>query len=113
VPQYDGLSIRDVAGFISEHPESHLYFPQQNELRRLPKQFIVNVASTVIGRQFDDWVKQQILNRNLKVAKEQDLHIEVDPEIAEIFRQSTSVSSKFTTYSNSIIHINLIFHLSL
>ena len=74
-----------------------MYFPDEKELRRLPKQFIVNVASTVIGRKFDDWVKKQVETRNAKVAKEKDLHIEVDPEIAEIFRNSTSVSSKCLT----------------
>jgi hypothetical protein len=96
VPQYEGLGIREIGDFIKDHPDSHIYFPEQKELRRLPKQFIVNIASTVIGRLFDDWVKVQITTRNLKIAKEQDLHIEVDPEIAEIFRQSTSVSSKST-----------------
>ena len=94
VPQYEGLGIRDIAAFISDHPESHIYLPDEKELRRLPKQFIVNVASTIIGKAFDDWVKQQVTTRNLKITKDKDLNIEVDPEIAEIFRQSTSVSSK-------------------
>ena len=70
MPQYDGLGIREIGDFIKEHPESHIFFPDQKELRRLPEQFIVNVASTVIGKKFDDWVKDQIYTRNQKVAKD-------------------------------------------
>jgi len=39
-------------------------------------------------------VKQQIENRNRKVAVEKNLLIEMDPEVAEIYAASTAVSSK-------------------
>ena len=39
-------------------------------------------------------MKQQIENRNRKVAVEKNLLIEMDPEVAEIYAASTAVSSK-------------------
>ena len=39
-------------------------------------------------------MKQQIENRNRRVAVEKNLLIEMDPEVAEIYAASTAVSSK-------------------
>ena len=41
--------------------------------------------------------------RHEKAAEKKDLMIDMDPEIARIFQQSTAVSSKFLTISNALI----------
>jgi hypothetical protein len=43
------------------------------------------MAYTVVGEDFAIWIKKKITDRNLKVTKEKDLQIAVDPEIARIF----------------------------
>ena len=47
---------------------------------------------TIIGDDFQDWVDERITARNAKIANDQNLSIQMDPEIAELFRNSTSVS---------------------
>ena len=46
-----------------------------------------------------------ILERNQKVAVEKNIMVDVDPQIAKIFQQSTSISRKLFNYiSISLIH---------
>jgi len=60
----------------------------------------VNILSTLTGGHFDEWVKAQILCRNERVANKADKFIEVDPEIAAIFNNASSISlSKGTAHS--------------
>ena len=64
------------------------------EIPRLPKDFLANVAFTVVGKPFGDWVKSQIEARNQKIIIERQLNIDLDPELAAAFNASTAVSSK-------------------
>ena len=69
--------------------------PIQKEMQKLPKQWIVNVAYTLIGEPFAEWVMSQIETRNAKMAKERNLMINVDPAIAAAWQQSTNVACKY------------------
>ena len=64
------------------------------EIHKTPKQWIVNVAASVLGNVYTDWVKSQVEARNAKVTKEKDLMISMDPEVAAAFERSTAVSRK-------------------
>ena len=46
------------------HPEVIEYLPDQQEIHKAPKDWICNMCYTVIGDDFDVWVKQQIEVRN-------------------------------------------------
>jgi hypothetical protein len=81
---------------VDSIPELKLYYPKDpKDRKRLPKQWCINVAYSVVGDLFSDWVKAKINARNAKVTKEKDMLIGVDPEIAQAFNNSTSVSRKF------------------
>ena len=54
---------------INNHNECCKYMPEANEIYKLPKSWIVNVAATVIGDPFKNWIKMQIIERNKKVAE--------------------------------------------
>ena len=64
------------------------------EIPRLPKEYLANIAYSVVKQPFSDWVKKQINLRNQKITTEQQLNIELDPELAAAFNNSTAVSSK-------------------
>jgi len=94
-PQYEGLAIHDILEKMNEYPTLPVYFPMiHKELQRLPKQWILNVAASVVGEPMVKWVKERILARNKKVTVEQNKLIEVDPEIYQAFMSSTCVSRK-------------------
>ncbi len=89
------MTVDDIKGFLNDHPVCFNYFPDGKEIRKLPKQWIVNVASTVIGKPFIEWLDKQIGSRNEKVAKDKDIMINADPDIAKVFNASTSVARKY------------------
>jgi len=60
----------------------------------LPREYIGNVIYTLAGDNFQQWVTARINARNNKVTSDRDLAISMDPEIAKLFKASTSVSSK-------------------
>ena len=73
------------------------HMPDTNgELRKLPRAWIINVAATVVGKPFIDWIKAKIQERNAKAAREQNLLIKMDPSLAAAFGNSTHFSRKYS-----------------
>ena len=48
---------------------------------------------TLVGQPFREWVDSLVDERHEKVAETNDLHIDLDPEIAEIYAKSKAVST--------------------
>ena len=94
IPQYETLTVLKLYDFINQYPDAFPYYPVEQEVKKLPKQWIANVAYSVIGDDFRHWVKEQIEDRNEKVAKKGSMHIQLDPEIAAAFNASSAVSCK-------------------
>ena len=94
IPEFEGLAIKDMQAFANSYPGVNRYFPIEKEVEKLPRQYIANVIYTIVGPPFAQWVKTQMEKRNDKIKSEQDMMIDMDPEIAEIFRASQSVSGK-------------------
>ena len=101
VPQYEGLGLKEIYSHIDRNPDFQAYFPSDNKERaRLPKQWVVNILTTLTGGDFEDWVKAQINSRNERVATKADKFIAVDAEIAAIFNNASSISlSKGSAHS--------------
>jgi hypothetical protein len=53
------------------------------------------MLATLTGDSFENWVKNQVVARNLKRAREADQFIEVDKDIFDAFNAATSISCKF------------------
>ena len=77
------------------------YLPETpKEILKLPRAYLGNVLYTVVGDPFKRWVKEQMEARNKKVTEKGDMIVNMDPEIAAIFRASTSVSVSKGTSNN-------------
>ena len=74
----------------------HLYIPDNQEFKKVSREWICNVCATVMGTVFTDWLKEQIRDRNEEVKDKKDLNIELDADVAAAFRASTAVSCKFS-----------------
>ena len=101
------MAIKDMQGFTKQYPGVTSYFPIEKEVEKLPRQYIANVIYTVVGQPFAVWVKSQMEKRNDKIKAEQDMLIDMDPEIAEIFKSSQSVSGKSLYMLVSTISLSL------
>ena len=95
-PQYEGLSIKDIFARTKDYPQVLKYLPDQQDWHRLPRQWLINLFTTVVGKPFSDWVTGVLNQRNDDMAQKQNFMVDVDNEIAQIFAQSTSLSSKYT-----------------
>ena len=74
--------------------------PDQQEIRKVSKEWICNICVTVLGGVFSGWVRNRIEERNSSVRENRNLNIEADPEIAAAFRASTKVSRKYNISSS-------------
>ena len=54
---------------LKEWPEIFDYVPQDRELLKVPRQWLIDVAFTVIGQPFADWVADMISKRNDELAE--------------------------------------------
>ena len=71
------------------------YLPDERDLHRLPRQWVISVIYTVVGQPFSDWLEGRMQARNEKLAAEGNKMIEVDPAIAACFAASTNISGKW------------------
>ena len=55
---------------------------------------MLNVCFTVVGEPFSNFVRERIEHRNEKLTDRNDLNVEVDPEILDVIRRSTNVSTQ-------------------
>ena len=92
VPQYECMTMAKILEFCAKYPVFDDYMPVEKEIKRLPKQWICDVAMSTIGEPFKKWVSQRIEAQNKKVAVEKDIFIAMDEEVARAFRDSTAVS---------------------
>ena len=93
-----------------KNPRINDYLPEDRDLPRLPRQWLLNVSYTVLGEPFKGWVQNEIELRNEELATKQKLYIEMDPEIAKAFHSSFNISSK--SHSSSLSASYLILTLS-
>ena len=58
VPSYDSLSVEKILTFLTAHDAFWYCIPDVPlERRKLPRQWIINVAWTIVGQPFGQWVK--------------------------------------------------------
>jgi len=76
-----------------EYPSVQDYLPDRQEWDKLPRQWLISVLYTLVGKPFADWAFQRMEWRNEKVVEKQQLAIEMDPDILRAFHASTFVST--------------------
>ena len=90
--------------YASQFDAVMMTLPIASEIRKLSRQYLANVIYTIVGDQFAQWVDERIEERNKKVTSLKNMNIELDPEVARIFQESTAVPSK----SLIILNFNLL-----
>ena len=64
----------------------------------MPKQWLADVCATILKEKFNTWVKEKCDARHMGVVGKNNLNIQMDPEVAEIFKKSVAVSSKYIKF---------------
>ena len=93
---YKTLTIETILEYGGRSDQLRLYLPEERDMNKLPRQWIINVIYSLCGDSFREWVSQQVKDRNDRLAEKRDLMIDLDPEIAAAFTRSAYISSKYT-----------------
>ena len=72
-----------------------VYLPEERDMDKVPRQWLVDVIYTVFDEDFKTWVHDLVEARNEHAKGEEEDQIVMDPEIYAIFERSTLVSRKF------------------
>ncbi len=67
---------------------------ESREVEKLPRAYLANVIYTIVGDKFRKWVEQKIQDRNDKLMEDQNMAIDMDPEVYKAFKNSNYVSGK-------------------
>ena len=49
IPQYEGLTLNDIADFVTKHANVQPYLPDGKEIQKVPKAWVANVCATILG----------------------------------------------------------------
>ena len=94
MPHYKNLALKHVMVFISDKPIVSQYLPDDVDLPKIPRQWIIDVCATVLGDDFREWVQEQVEERNSEMAIKKEMMISIDPQMVAKFQASTHVSCK-------------------
>ena len=95
-PQFAGITIDTIYEYGTMYPAVMKCWPDlEEETKKMTRQYLTNIVYTIVGKPFYDWIETKIEQRNEKVKSEANMGIEMDPEIAEIFKASTTVSGNY------------------
>ena len=73
----------DILKFTEDYPELKEYLPtDEKDFVRLTRGWLVNIVNSVITDEFSEWVRKVITDRNDKLSKKRNLHLEMDNQIA-------------------------------
>ena len=97
VPAYKNLTLEKILANVCSRGRIDLYLPDEPDIRKVPKQWVVNVCTGVLGDDFKDWVHEQVEERNALMADRKEVMIAMDPAMAAKLAASTHVSHKYAT----------------
>ena len=99
-PSYEGLTIHDFLLRANNYPVIKQYLPDENDVHRLPRNFVINLMYSIIGPEVRQFVMHVVEERNQAVLNNQRMALELDQDIREAFERSTSVACKFTALAH-------------
>ena len=86
MPQYEGLNFEKLFEHAKKFPAVMKALPlKEKEAEKLPRGYLGNVMATILGDEFEEWVKSRVEDRNAKIKDDRELELELDEDIAAIF----------------------------
>jgi len=98
VPQYKNLSLAKILDFASNQPRVFDYLPDEPDLAKIPKQWVVDICAAIMGLEFREWVEDCKEERNEAMNQKREMMMEMDPDMAAKFKSSSHVSRKSTIH---------------
>ena len=93
VPQYKGLTVRDIIKFAKTKIDINSYLPDYEYLKEPNREWLWNVVNSLIPNEFQKYIKIWEEKRREELLQSSNLAIRVKPEFLDIFKSSQSVST--------------------
>ena len=107
VPQFEGLTVESMLAYGNQYPEVMRALPTEpHERLKLHRSYIANVIYPIVGKPFWQWVQNIMQARTQEIIKDQNMKIEMDPQVYAAFQASTAVSGKLMSLGMIIISIH-------
>ena len=92
VPQYEGLTVKDILKFTKQNVDILNYIPEYKYDKDPNREWICNVVNSLVPLEFQEFVNIKVDQRKESIVKSQNLGTNVLPEFVSIFKSSNSVS---------------------
>ena len=93
VPQYKGLTVRDILNFANRNIHIERFLPEYDCLKDPNREWLCNIINTIIPDKFQKYIELKIEERKQQLINSQNLGISVQPEFIKLFKQSKSIST--------------------
>ena len=94
IPHFEGLNIETMLAYAETKPEVMEALPiVKRERLKLSRPYLAKVIYTIVGEPFKSWVERRVNERH-DLRRQQDDQIQLDPEIARVFNESSAVAGK-------------------
>ena len=95
VPQYETLSIKKMFEKFGKDPDVANKLPVEEEIYKLPRDWVIGIFHTVKGKEFTNWVRRFVEERDKVYMEKKNQYIQIDPDIKQIFEKVKHTSGKW------------------
>ena len=71
----DGLALKDILPFLMAMDNLRVYLPEEHEIVKCGRSWIVDIATTIVRKEFEDFVISKEMERRSYIDKEYDLQV--------------------------------------
>ena len=71
----DCLALKDMLPFLMNLQELRQYLPEEHEIVKCGRQWIVDIATTVVGEEFEAYVLKKEIERRSYIDQKYDLQV--------------------------------------
>ena len=97
VPHFKALKVEAMIQFASQYEDVKKALPSvEREVLDLPRPYLANVINTLKPKEFQLWVDTKVNERHQERVQQRDT-IQMDPQIAQVFRDSTAISGRLAS----------------
>ena len=94
VPQIEGLTVEDFLKFAKTVPNALKYLPNEEDWLHIDKRWLCDVLYSLDPNGVEEMITNARAKQRQRKEEKHDLLVNIRPEFAEAFKNSTSFSSK-------------------
>ena len=83
VPQYNGLRVKDIIKFATDHIDIKKFLPKYNYEKEPNREWLCNIVNSLLTEDFNAFIEDKISIRKQELIKSQNISVSVKPEFVK------------------------------